>query len=41
MTAYATADVKQDALDAGCTEVFPKPLEIEAFLGRIRDALGA
>ena len=41
MTAYGTADVKQDALAAGCAEVFAKPLEIEMLLGKIRETLGA
>ena len=41
MTAYGTADVKQDAMAAGCAEVFAKPLEIEMLLGRIRETLGA
>jgi CheY-like chemotaxis protein len=41
ISAYATRDVKQDALAAGCTEVFPKPLEMETFLGRIKEALDA
>lgn len=41
ISAYATPDVKQDALAAGCTEVFPKPLEMERFLGRIKEALDA
>jgi CheY-like chemotaxis protein len=40
ISAYATADVKQDAMAAGCAEVFLKPLEIEKLLGRIRTALG-
>ena len=41
MTAYATADVRQDALAAGCAEVFAKPLDIEMLLGKIRTTLGA
>ena len=41
ISAYATVDVKQDAMAAGCAEVFPKPLEIEKLLGKIRTALGA
>jgi CheY-like chemotaxis protein len=40
ISAYATADVKQDAMAAGCAEVFLKPLEIEKLLGKIRTALG-
>lgn len=41
MSAYATADVKADAVAAGCTEVFGKPLDIEALLGKIKNTLGA
>lgn len=39
VSAFATSDVQQDALDAGCNEVFTKPLEIEPFLGKIRATL--
>jgi CheY-like chemotaxis protein len=41
ISAYATADVKHDALAAGCAEVFIKPLDIEKLLGRIKATLGA
>jgi CheY-like chemotaxis protein len=41
ITAYGTADVKGDAIAAGCAEVFPKPLDIESLLGRIRATLGS
>jgi len=41
ISAYATADVKHDAMAAGCAEVFLKPLEIEKLLGKIRSTLGA
>jgi len=41
ISAYATHDVKADALAAGCTEVLRKPLDLEALLGKIRDTLGA
>ena len=41
MTAYGTADVRQDAIAAGCAEVFAKPLDIESLLGKIRTTLGA
>ena len=41
MSAYATADVKRDAIAAGCAEVFPKPLDIERLLGTINATLGA
>src|SRR6266852_3278074 len=40
ISSYATREVKADARAAGCTEVFGKPLDLEALLGRIRDALG-
>jgi two-component system cell cycle response regulator DivK len=40
ISGYAIQDVKADALDAGCTEVFGKPLDLEALLGKIRDTLG-
>ena len=41
ISAYATADVKHDALAAGCAEVFIKPLDIEKLLGKIKATLGA
>ena len=41
ISAYATADVKHDAVAAGCAEVFPKPLDIEKLLGRIKATLGS
>jgi CheY-like chemotaxis protein len=41
ISAYATSDVKQDAMAAGCAEVFLKPLEIDKLLGKIRSTLGA
>ncbi len=40
ITAYATSDVKRDALAAGCAEVFGKPLDIESLLGKIQATLG-
>lgn len=39
ITAYGTYDVKQDALAAGCNEVFTKPLELESLLSKIRSTL--
>jgi two-component system KDP operon response regulator KdpE len=39
ISAYATHDVKEDALAAGCTEVFDKPLDLAALLGNIRSRL--
>ena len=39
ISAYATHDVKQDALDAGCTDVFAKPLDLDSLLRKIRSAL--
>jgi len=41
ISAYATADVKHDAIAAGCAEVFAKPLDIESLLVRIKATLGA
>ena len=41
ISAYTTHDVKQDALAAGCTEVFPKPIDIDALLNKIKARLGA
>ena len=40
ISAYATADVKEDAMAAGCAEVFAKPLDVESLLGRIKATLG-
>ena len=39
ISAYATYDVKADALAAGCTEVFAKPIDLESLLGKIHSAL--
>ncbi|PYS21429.1 MAG: hypothetical protein DMF72_17685 [Acidobacteria bacterium] len=39
ISAYTTYDVKADALAAGCTEVFAKPLDLAALLGRIELSL--
>src|SRR2546422_6979908 len=41
ISAYATHEIKADALAAGCTEVFMKPLDLESLLGKIREILGA
>jgi len=41
ISAYTTRDVKVDAVAAGCTEVFGKPLDLEALLEKIRATLGA
>ena len=41
ITAYGTADVKDDAIAAGCAEVFLKPLDIEGLLGKIKATLGS
>ena len=40
ISAYATYDVKDDALAAGCTEVFAKPLDLAFLLGKIEVTLG-
>jgi len=39
ITAYGTYDVKQDALAAGCNEVFTKPLELDTLLTKIKSTL--
>jgi len=39
ISAYATHDVKEDALAAGCTEVFDKPLDLPLLLGKIQGTL--
>jgi CheY-like chemotaxis protein len=41
ISAYANREVKSDAVAAGCTEVFEKPLDLDALLGKIKDRLGA
>jgi len=41
ISAYATADVKHDAIAAGCAEVFRKPLDVESLLVRIKATLGS
>jgi two-component system, OmpR family, KDP operon response regulator KdpE len=40
ISAYATHDVKDDALAAGCTEVLAKPLDLASLLGKIQVSLG-
>jgi two-component system, cell cycle response regulator DivK len=39
ISSFATTEVARDAMAAGCTQVFRKPIEIEPFLGTIRAAL--
>ena len=39
VSAYVTEDIRQEVLAAGCTEVFAKPIDREALLKRISDAL--
>jgi CheY-like chemotaxis protein len=41
ISAYATHDVKADALAAGCTEVFAKPIDLESLLRKIHSALAS
>ena len=41
ISAYATFDVKADAMAAGCAEVFGKPLDLESLLEKIKNTLGA
>ena len=40
ISAYATHEIKADAVAAGCTEVFMKPLDLESLLGKIKSTLG-
>ena len=39
ISAYATRDVREDALAAGCTAVFSKPIDFASLLGNIKAAL--
>ena len=39
ISAYATHDVRDDALAAGCNEVFTKPLDLPLLLGKIETSL--
>lgn len=39
ISAFATARVEGDALAAGCAAVFPKPLNIESLLAKIKATL--
>ena len=39
ISAYATSDVKDDALAAGCNDVFDKPLDLPLLLGKIQGTL--
>ena len=39
ISAYATHDVKDDALAAGCTDVFDKPIDLPFLLGKIQSTL--
>jgi CheY-like chemotaxis protein len=39
ISAYATRDVREDALAAGCTGVFSKPIDFASLLGNIKAAL--
>ncbi|MDX6612505.1 MAG: hypothetical protein QOD75_1691 [Blastocatellia bacterium] len=39
ISAYAIHEVKRDAMAAGCTEVFGKPVDIAALLDRIKETL--
>jgi two-component system, cell cycle response regulator DivK len=41
VSAFATHDVKVDALAAGCNEVFSKPLDLDSLLRKINSALGS
>ena len=39
ITGYGTKEVKDDAMAAGCTEVFVKPVDLDSLMGKIRDRL--
>ena len=39
ISAYAISEVKRDAMAAGCTEVFAKPVDITALLDKIKETL--
>lgn len=39
ISAFATWDVREDALEAGCTEVFSKPLDLAFLLTKIQTTL--
>ncbi len=41
VSGYGVAAVKEDAIAAGCKEVFDKPVDIDLFLKRIEDTLRA
>ncbi len=41
VSGYGVAAVKEDAMAAGCKEVFDKPIDIDLFLKRIEDTLRA
>ena len=41
ISAYATGGVRNDAIAAGCAEVFGKPLDVESLLGKIKATLGS
>ena len=40
VSAYLTEAVERDVRAAGCIEVFPKPLDAEALMEKIRETLG-
>jgi len=39
VSAYAIEDVKADIRAAGCTEIFTKPLDVEALVKKIKETL--
>jgi CheY-like chemotaxis protein len=41
VSAFATHDVKMDALAAGCDDVFDKPIDLESLLRKIKSALAS
>ena len=40
VSALLTKEVEADARAAGCSEVFPKPFEIDELIGRVRASVG-
>jgi len=41
VSAYSVAAVKEDAIAAGCKEVFDKPIDVDLFLKKVEDTLHA
>ncbi len=41
ISAYATEEVRADALAVGCTEIFTKPVDVDDLLAKIRETLNS